>query len=219
MHREYHPAENLGAHPARSRPNVVNSRARYLDVSHSHRISLLSDPCSRSSVVEICLAVSCGCLSVIRPFLRHHFPMLLGDTKGGKSSQRYSRYRTSEYIKGGRSTETKSGTHTSSNTRRNIDVIALADRDDSTEMIKPYPDTHHNVDELRHDEEIANPRKSFERDFGVFNLIEPEKAAKPGIMTPSHHSGATRAPAVPRSHREQGIMRTVEVDVDRGTAL
>ena len=53
----------------------------------------------KTSVIEINLAVSCGCLSVIRPFLRHHFPLLIGDTRPTPTpSSKYNKARPSDYF-------------------------------------------------------------------------------------------------------------------------
>ena len=58
-----------------------------------------------TSIIEINLAVSCGCLSVIRPFLRHHLPGLIGDTHNRPtpnlatpSSSKYNKARPSDYF-------------------------------------------------------------------------------------------------------------------------
>lgn len=43
------------------------------------------------------LAVSCGCLSIIRPFLRHHFPLLVGETRA-TGAEKYNKAKPSDYF-------------------------------------------------------------------------------------------------------------------------
>lgn len=49
------------------------------------------------SIVEINLAVACGCLAAIRPFLRRHFPLLIGESRNSHAD-RYSKVSRKEYF-------------------------------------------------------------------------------------------------------------------------
>ena len=108
LHHRYRAPQDAHPYSARSRCDVGYRCPRAMGVcppsllppSSPHRPTLyppspftqLTPP--PNSVVEINLAVACGCLSVIRPFLRHHFPLLLGETRKSRPySSSYERYR------------------------------------------------------------------------------------------------------------------------------
>ena len=54
-----------------------------------------------NSAIELCVVITCGCLSVIRPFLRHFFPALLGEKRSGSSS-RYNKAKADFFLYGRR---------------------------------------------------------------------------------------------------------------------
>lgn len=48
-------------------------------------------------IIEMNLAVTCGCLSVIRPFLRRHFPVLMGESHS-TGADKYNKATPSDYF-------------------------------------------------------------------------------------------------------------------------
>ena len=61
------------------------------------------------SAIELCVVVTCGCLSVIRPFLRHVFPILMTDASHQTSRTKYSNGKTNFFLYNKRNRAGQSG--------------------------------------------------------------------------------------------------------------
>lgn len=162
------------------------------------------------SIVEINLAVACGCLAVIRPFLRHHFPKLMGETRNSRTEQ-YDKASRSDYfsrrVRSNRRTLDDSGSESKarlSHGNHNLpgwNAVAYAQDTKAT--------CSRAIDKSSDDLELGDLESGVSKDVG--SVPYPKKSHT--ASTSTHNIGFAKD--MGKHELAGGIVKTISVDIQR----
>ena len=144
-----------------------------------------------NSAIELCVVVTCGCLSVIRPFLRHVFPVLMTNASRQTSRTKYSKGATNFFLYNKRNRAGQSGSTGS-----------------VTQLGQPYLDSSWNNTE-------------YVQDIGATRTADPTEFGKTRSTNDDLEMGAIKGDEIgdtrALSHElpQEGIMIKKEVAVQR----